>query len=85
VASLTPLSETEEPLPDSKQRAALRKRWANLIRRVFQTDPLLCECGGKFRVVSFILDPKVIRKILHHLQNRQASFRAPPGKHAFRS
>jgi len=29
-------SETEEPAPDSKQRAALRKRWANLIRRVFR-------------------------------------------------
>jgi hypothetical protein len=76
--SLTSGSETEEPLPDSKQRAALRKRWANLLRRVFQTDPLLCECGGKFRVVSFILDPKVIRKILDHLRKQNTASRAPP-------
>jgi hypothetical protein len=57
-----------------RHRAALRRRWANLIRRVFQKDPLLCECGGKFRIISFINDPKVIRKIL----NRNTTSRAPP-------
>ena len=77
-ASLTRSSKTDEPLPDSEHRAALRKRWANLIRRLFKTDPLLCECGGKFRIVSFILDPKVIRKILDHLRKQNSSSRAPP-------
>jgi hypothetical protein len=76
-AFLTPLSQTEgEPLPDSKQRAALRKQWANLIRGVFQTNPLLCESGGKFRIVSFILDPKVIRKIVHPLRKQNTPSRA---------
>jgi hypothetical protein len=41
--------------PDATERKILRKRWANLIRRVFKTDPLICKkCGGKMRVVSFI-------------------------------
>ena len=29
------------PLP---QTAALRKRWADLLRRVYEVDPLLCPC-----------------------------------------
>ena len=70
---------SDEPSPSSKQRAALRRRWANLIKRVFKTDPLICKnCGGKMRVVSFITEPKVIRKILDHLQKRQTPSRAPP-------
>jgi hypothetical protein len=67
-----------EPTVSPQKRAALRKRWAHLIRRVYLTDPLSCECGGKFRVMAFITDPKVIRKILRHLENRNAASRAPP-------
>ena len=35
-----------EPKLSPKKRAALRKRWAQLIKRVHQTDPLHCDCGG---------------------------------------
>jgi len=35
-----------EPKLSPKKRAALRKRWAQLIKRVHQTDPLRCDCGG---------------------------------------
>ena len=62
-----------------QKRAALRKRWAHLIRRVYLTDPLVCpDCGGELRVIAFITEPKVIRKILRHLQNRKDASRAPP-------
>ena len=33
----------------------------------------ICECGGKFRILSFITEPKVITKILDHLQKRPSS------------
>jgi hypothetical protein len=34
---------------------------------VFEVDPLRCAaCGGTMRVIAFILDPVVIRKILQH-------------------
>ena len=69
---------SDEPRLSSKQRAALRKRWANLIRRVHLTDPLQCECGGQFRVLAFITQPDVIRKILDHLKKSNSSTRAPP-------
>jgi hypothetical protein len=62
-----------------QKRAALRKRWAHLIRRVYLTDPLICpDCGGELRVIAFITQPKIIRKILRHLQNRKDASRAPP-------
>ncbi len=62
---------------NATQRKTLRRRWANLIRRVFKTDPLICRnCGGKMCIVSFITDPSVIRQILDHLRKRNT--RDPP-------
>ena len=50
-----------------------------MIRRVYEIDPLVCpECGGEMRVVAFITDPPVIKKILDHLQERARAGRAPP-------
>ena len=61
-----------------KKRAALRKSWAQLIKRVYQAEPLRCDCGGTLRVISFITEHKVIRKILQHRKKRKAGSRAPP-------
>jgi hypothetical protein len=69
----------DEPTLSPARRAALRRRWAHLIRRVFEVDPLVCErCGGKFQVISFITQPRVIRRILDHLKKRQGRNRPPP-------
>jgi hypothetical protein len=69
----------DEPELSPKKRAAVRKSWAQLIRRVYLTDPLKCECGGTLRVIAFITEQKVIRKILDHLEtNRSTGSRAPP-------
>jgi hypothetical protein len=71
---------TDEPEMTSKHRAALRKRWANLIRRVHKTDPLVCSCGGNLRVISFITEPKVIRRILDHLEIQNPRAHSPPNQ-----
>ncbi len=73
-------ARTDEPEVTSQHRATLRKRWANLIRRVHKSDPLLCSCGGNFRVISFIIEPRVIRQILNHLDKQHPPSRAPPGE-----
>jgi hypothetical protein len=39
----------EQPPLSAQKRAALRRSWARLIRRVYLTDPLTCECGGELR------------------------------------
>jgi hypothetical protein len=58
-------------IPDSPYRAALRRRWAELIRRVYEVDPLVCpRCGGEMRVIGFITQPALIDRILDHLKKR---------------
>ena len=49
--------------PPSGSNSKLRRRWANLIRRVYQSEPLICpKCGSKMRILSFITQPRVIRQ-----------------------
>jgi len=67
------------PEPTAAQRRRLRRSWAQLIRRIYEVDPLVCRaCGSEMRILSFILDPPVIRKILDHLATRRDRARAPP-------
>ena len=54
--------------PDTPYRRRCRKRWAQLIQKVWLQDPLVCSnCGGSMTVISFITDWPVIKKILDHL------------------
>ena len=70
--------DREADIPTASQREP-RRQWARLIAKVFEVDPLRCVCGGTMRVVSFILDPVVIRKILQHRPRPEARAHAPPG------
>jgi hypothetical protein len=71
--------EVEAPEEISPEQAARRRSWAELIRRVYEVDPLTCpKCGGEMRVVAFITDAPVIRHILDHLAKRDRTGRAPP-------
>ncbi len=47
---------------------AMRKNWARLIQKIYHVDTLLCpQCKGTMKVIAFIEEPPVIRKILVHL------------------
>jgi hypothetical protein len=60
--------------------SATKKRWSYFIRKVYETDPLICpKCQGELSVINFIDEPDVIRKILQHLGLREESH-ASPGK-----
>ena len=75
--SATTSSPSEKP--PSVSNSNLRRRWANLIRRVYQADPLICpKCQSKMRIIAFINQPEVIKRILDHLKNRATQTRAPP-------
>ena len=61
-------AEVSDDTPSAKAR---RSRWAQLIRRVFEVDPLICPaCGGQMSFVAFILEGQedVIERILAHLK-----------------
>ncbi len=65
---------TTEPKPKhgrprtSQAFDSRRYTWAQLMRRVFEFDVLVCHwCGGARRVLTFLTDPIVIHRILIHL------------------
>jgi hypothetical protein len=54
--------------------------WAQLMRRAFDVDVLVCAaCGGRFRLVATIIDPRTIRAFLASLGvPSRVTDRAPP-------
>ncbi len=53
--------------------------WAEMIKKVYETDPLLCpKCRGQMSIISFIEDHKVIDKIIFHLKLTFMAERPPP-------
>ena len=48
---------------------AARRNWAKFIKKIYEVDPLLCpECGGAMKIIAFLEDRAVIRRILTHLR-----------------
>ena len=65
--------------PDAR---ALRRSWAQLIKRIYEVDPLVCpSCGSEMKVIAFIIEHDVVDKILRHLKRRdeEGRGRGPPG------
>ena len=73
---------TGEPeAPTAAERRA-SMTWAQRLKRVFNIDIETCPaCGGAVRIIACIEDPVVIKKILTHLDTKDASAepsRLPP-------
>ena len=44
---------------------ALRRSWAQLIKRIYEVDPLVCpSCGGEMKVIAFIIDHDVHARVV---------------------
>jgi hypothetical protein len=73
-AEVTPIEE------DGPSGKAARRSWARLIRKIYEIDPLECpKCGSRMRLVAFIEDELIVRKILKHLKLWEKPIpRAPP-------
>ncbi len=60
-------------------RKALRKNWAQLIQKIYNVDPLLCpKCSVSMKIISFIDDSEIIKKILNHLGLWDVKRKPPP-------
>jgi hypothetical protein len=56
-----------------------RRGWAEMIRKVYEVDPLTCpKCGGIMKVISFLTDYPVVDKIINHLKLTFVAERPPP-------
>jgi len=65
--------------PEDWRRRAARLRWAELLRRIYEVDPLRCPaCGIEMRVIAVITEPKVVDRILAHLRAKGHDPRAGP-------
>ena len=50
--------------PDGSSRE-YKRNWARLIQKIHEVDPLTCpRCQGRMRILSFIEDPEIVKKIL---------------------
>lgn len=56
------------------------KTWRECIKKIFEIDPLCCpRCGGSMKILSFITEVSLIKKILTHLGLwKQKPSRDPP-------
>ena len=60
-----PVPETQECSVDEKKR---KSTWAQLIKKVYGADPLVCpKCQSEMKIIAIILDSKETTKILKHL------------------
>lgn len=63
----TQLKDTTVIIPISLSRKRFKKNWTRLIRKIYNVDPLKCpKCGGRMKIISFIEEEAVIKKILSH-------------------
>jgi hypothetical protein len=55
------------------------KGWAEMIRKVYEVDPMVCpQCGGQMRIIAFLTDSAVVDRIIDHLKLTFVADRPPP-------
>jgi len=65
------VEEKLQPLP--------AKGWAEMIRKAYEVDPMVCpHCAGTMRVVAFLTDYALVDRILNHLKLTFVAERPPP-------
>jgi NAD-dependent SIR2 family protein deacetylase len=74
------VDETEITIETSAiKRKAFSRNWARLIQKIYNIDPLKCEgCGGKMKIIEFVEDEALIKKILVHLKLWEVENKDPP-------
>ena len=59
---------TEDGSAQPERPRRKRYSWAELMKRVFEMDVLICEhCGGTRKLLAFLTEPRAVRRILEHL------------------
>ena len=68
------LGMIEEELPRVPSNS-----WAEMIRKVYEVDPLICpRCGGTMKVVAFLTEYGVVDRIIRHLELTFVAEKPPP-------
>ena len=75
-------ADSQEDRDNSDISREARSTWARLVRKIFEADPLVCSCGTRMRIVSFITDPRVVDRILRHRESARCRAGDPFGPRA---
>ena len=54
-----------------------RSTWARLLKKIFEADPLICTCGARMQIVSFITEPRIVDRILRHRESERCRSQDP--------
>jgi len=74
--SVFPLRIVEEEL-----RRIPSKGWAEIIRKVYEVDPMICpKCGGTMKTIAFITDFPAVDRITEHLKLLFIAEKPPPAQ-----
>ena len=78
----SPASSSAREAKGGPEGRAMRRAWAQLIKRIYEVDPLVCpRCGAEMRIIAFITEHEVIDCILRHLKRKEKQReRGPPGR-----
>lgn len=58
-----------------------RRGWAEMIRKVYEVNPLTCpKCQGEMRIIAFLTDYVVVDRIIHHLKLTFVADKPPPSQ-----
>ena len=72
------------PIVEAQLRPLPAKGWAEMIRKVYEVDPLLCpQCGGAMKVIAFLTDYAVVDRIINHLKLTFVADKPPPPQIAY--
>jgi hypothetical protein len=55
--------------------------WAEMIRKVYEVDPMVCpQCGGQMKVIAFLTNYAVVDRIIDHLKLTFVTDKPPPSR-----
>ena len=66
-------------MTEKEVRRRPRKGWAEMIRKVYEVDTLICpRCQEQMKIIAFVTDYTVVDRIIHHLALHFMAERPPP-------
>lgn len=69
------------PLIEVDPTYAPSKGWAEMIRKVYEVDPMVCpRCGGTMKAIAFLTDYSVVDRIIDHLKLTFVAHKPPPSR-----
>jgi hypothetical protein len=61
-----------------------RRGWAEMIRKVYEVDPMVCpKCQGRMKVIAFLTDFSEVDRIINHLKLTFVASKPPPPRIAY--